>query len=165
MMHVIQDNPNLEDSFNREREQQMIDALGQQQENPPNVFENNHSQSSSNYDDAAMNNNDQQRLEDIQQLNQLIQDQTNMLLSGTFNARSNPLNNLQIVAGRGGDGEEEAKIFSNQTMEDERSPANNIFSPENQEHRRRRTSEDEDEEADAEQLKRIERILKDQRKQ
>jgi hypothetical protein len=70
------------------------------------VFENNHSQSSSNYDDAAMNNNDQQRLEDIQQLNQLIQDQTNMLLSGTFNARSNPLNNLQIVAGRGGDGEE-----------------------------------------------------------
>ncbi len=154
----------MEDSFNREREQQMIDALGQQQENPPNVFENNHSQSSSNYDDAAatMNNHDQQqRLNDIQQLNQLIQDQNNMLLSGTFNARSNPLNNLQIA----GDGEEEhAKIFSNQTMEDDRSPANNIFSPEKQEHRRR-TSEDEDEEADAEQLKRIERILKDQRKQ
>ena len=84
-----------------------------------------------------------------------------MLLSGTFNARSNPLNNLQIAEG---DGEEEAKVISNQTMEDERSPANNIFSPEKQEHRRK-TSEDEDEEADADKLKRIERILKDQRKQ
>jgi hypothetical protein len=50
-----------------------------------------------------------------------------MLLSGTFNARSNPLNNLHMA---GGDGEEEAKLISNQTMEDERSPANNIFSPE-----------------------------------
>ena len=127
-MNVIQDNPNLEDSFNREREQQMIEALGQQQlENPPNVFENNHSQSSSNYDDSTLHNEQQQRNNDIQQLNQLIQDQTNMLLSGTFNARSNPLNNLQIA---GGDGEEEAKVISNQTMEDERSPANNIFSPE-----------------------------------
>lgn len=56
MMNVIQDNPNLEDSFNSEREQQMIDALGQH-ENPSNVFENNHSQNSSNYE-ATMNNND-----------------------------------------------------------------------------------------------------------
>ena len=79
-----------------------------------------------------------------------------MLLSGTFNARSNPLNNLGIVGG-----EEEAKMLSNQTMEDDRSPANNIFSPEIEDRRRRRTSEDEDEEANAEELKRIERILKD----
>ena len=62
MMNIIQDNPSLEDSFNREREQQMIEAIGQQQqqmENPPNVFENNHSQSSSNYDDSTLHNEQQ----------------------------------------------------------------------------------------------------------
>jgi hypothetical protein len=59
MMNVIQDNPNMEDSFNREREQQMIEAMGAEINNPPNVFENNHSQNSSNYDDGTMNNNDQ----------------------------------------------------------------------------------------------------------
>ena len=102
----------------------MIDALGQF-ENPPNVFENNHSQNSSNYDAPMNNNNIEQHHDDIQQLNQLIQDQTNMLLSGTFNARSNPLGNLVS-------GDEEAKVFSNPTVEDERSPANNnIFSPGN----------------------------------
>jgi hypothetical protein len=74
-----------------------------------------------------------------------------MLLSGTFNARSNNL--------RG----EEAVVFSSQTIDDERSPANNIFSPEKQEPKNNE-DEEEDEEENAEELKRIERILKEQRK-
>ena len=45
-MQVIQDYPNMEDSFNRDRQDEMHQMM--RMSNPMNVFENNHSQTSSN---------------------------------------------------------------------------------------------------------------------